>query len=196
MTLKAETVKRGEDFRRTDVLNRAADAHNRLIDHMQVGADDLRRQPRPTKDTRLFRVVNVFADYLQCRVYTAGETMGVGTTSNELYKVAKPYVLQQTVWDGETLPNYEGTLLTYAYDSNDLTGQTRDVTPSGGSAETQVVVPGYRAEQVLSGTIYAGDVIRASTNIIGWGGLAISGSTPAVWMDDNVDGRMWAEEDA
>lgn len=106
--------------------------------------------------------VNVdYGDWLECTRYDIGDTV----------KVAKPYSLQKTPFDGKTVGG-----ISYVYTNN----QCRTAT-EGASSEVQVVTPAYL---VKSGSV-AGDLIYVrwvsnGTNVVG-----------AEYVDVNADARTW-----
>lgn len=99
-----------------------------------------------------------------------------GATANNNVKIGKPYLLQQTPFDGATLDG-----LTYTYTD----GAKRNV-DDGTSNEDQVIVPSY--------TIVSGAVILAARRFMR--GPVVASDPLIEWVDLNIDGRAWAKEGA
>jgi hypothetical protein len=57
----------------------------------------------------------VYADYLECKLYNPV----AGSTSGATFAVAKPFLLQQTPFDGETITYIDGESVTYTADGTD-----------------------------------------------------------------------------
>lgn len=119
-----------------------------------------------------YRVKSVQGDYLTCRTWD-GTTEG----SDDVY-IAKPFKLRHSitsaVLDGATV-NY-----TYASLANNLDG-TRTATPTSGSAETELVVPRWLANDL----IYA---VQSNATGVSVGGNALT------MVDINADGRAWVKK--
>jgi len=112
-----------------------------------------------------FAVRSVQDDYLICQAWDGGFLSGIDV------QVAKPFLLKNSFFDGQTV---DGVSYTY------LDVNTREAT-DGTTTETQLVTPSY----FLDATIYAvKDVI---------GGVDLNGSG-IEWLDLNVDGRAWAKQ--
>lgn len=93
-------------------------------------------------------IVTIHADYMMCRPY--GVPVEAGSKYD--FPVAKPWDLRQTPFDGQTLPNKDGTLMSYAYDGAD--SQARTVTDTtDDSEEDQVIVPAYVPAQTTTETV-------------------------------------------
>lgn len=130
-----------------------------------------RRDGATAAQTKQFQVVAIYGDYVTAYPYA-----GAPDTSALTY-IAKPYQLRNSI----TLRNGR----TYSTFTNASGEQKRlNVTDS----ETQVVIPTY----------LAGDLVYATTNIIGGTDVTISapnGNTQdVIWVDDNRDGRAWAKK--
>ena len=100
-----------------------------------------------------------------------------GETAGSIIYVAKPYLLRQTPFDGETRNS-----ISYVYtDAN-----TRTASKAGESDITEVITTSYQI----------GDIIYAMSPIAG--GLAVTITIDGLpvnptWLDINVDGRVWSE---
>ena len=107
--------------------------------------------------------VNVdYGDWLECTRFGIGDTI----------RVAKPYYLQKTPFDGETIDG-----VAYAYTNN----QCRTATVSGPTVTTEVVTP----EWIVKSGSTPGDIIYVrwvsnGTNVMG-----------QEYIDINVDSRSW-----
>ena len=119
-----------------------------------------------------FSVVSVQTDYIQCAALD-------GFSGSGDYKIAMPYLLRKTPFDGKTRNSID-----YTYSSNIKRTATK-----GSDVETQVIVPSY----------VVGDTIYAAFNVIGFLDVifTINGvETLIEWLDLNIDGRAWAREAA
>ena len=115
---------------------------------------------------RQFRVKSVGNDHITCRTWD-------GTTEGDTdVKVAKPYLLRRTPFDGETR---DGITCTY---SSACERQASD----GVDTEDQVIVDSYIAD----------DIIYAIRVIVGGTDTTVS-DEDIMWLDLNVDGRYWAK---
>ena len=97
---------------------------------------------QPTKPTGLAimaKVVAINDDDLQCTFYTPNET-----ESGRTIYVAKPYLLQVTPFDGETIDYPSGQSVTYTY-TNHYTRTADD----GSDVETQVVTPEWFVGEIV-----------------------------------------------
>lgn len=144
-------------------------------------------------------VVTVHDDHLICRPMD----LDPETSSEADFAVAKPYDLRVSPFDTETIPNQDGTLLSYAYADE----QSRTVTDTtDDSTEDQVIVPAYVESQTIGMTVdgettptfYPGSVILA-VNGLSDGTRATytdaNGYEVAIeWMDVNLSGRAWTED--
>ena len=134
-------------------------------------------------------VVTVHDDYLVCRPLNI-------TVSDADFYVAKPWELRKTPFDTKTLPNKDGTLLSYAYSTTDTQARTvTDTTDS--STEDQVVVPAYVPRQTISDTTYPGTEITVqrvhlgpNVSFLGSGNMTVE----VEFEDMNRAGRAWAED--
>jgi hypothetical protein len=121
-------------------------------------------------EVRRFRVVSVETDYLYCNTWD-GVDQGDAPV-----KVALPYLLRRTPFDGKTRNG-----ITYTY-----TGDVTRLADDGSNTETQVMVPSY----------VAGDEVYAIRNVTGTSGVRDENNVPMDWLDINVDARAWAEQAA
>lgn len=144
-------------------LNGLVDGVNRLTSGVNAPT-----QPKPNgksggSPVLLLTLVTHEDDYLVCEDADANE-----------YLVAKPYELQRTPFDGQTIDG-----VTYAYAS-----ETEREADDGVDTETQFITPNYRT----GGTIYA---VRVQ------GGAGVDGPTSGeVLQYIEIDqGRAWAWDD-
>lgn len=149
--------------------NRVIEAVNRLsrgvAPPQQVFSGD--KRPVPI-GVRQFKLVSVQTDYLVCNEWD-GTTQGDGE-----YKIALPWMLRQTPFDGQTR---NGITYTYASASE----RTAD---DGSNTETQVIVPSY----------VAGDVIYGMKEIRGGTDTEDEAGDTVGWLDLNIDARAWARQ--
>lgn len=143
-------------------LNEQVDKVNRLVEHplckqvFAVGTGRIRR----------FEVSSETDDYLVCT--EAGDTSSAPT----YIRVAKPYMLQRTPFDGKTRDG-----ISYVYDSE----SERTAIDEAYEEEDQVIVPSY----------VPGDYVLAAFSPSGGTGVADA----PMWIDLNVDARAWAKVD-
>lgn len=112
-----------------------------------------------------FQVVSVGTDYLVCSRHN-GTSAEAGSV-----KVALPYLLRKTPFDGKTRNS-----IAYTYSS--VTQRT------AGGSEAQLITPSYVAD----------DIIYAISGVTGGTGVTDENSEPVTWLDLNLDGRAWAKE--
>jgi len=134
-------------------------------------------------------VVTVFDDYLTCR------PLNIEGADNDIY-VAKPWDLRKTPFDTETMPNQDGTLMSFAYSTTST--QARTVTDTtDDSTEDQVIVPAYVEKQTISEIVYLGSQITVQRVAFG-PGVSFTGSgnfdVEVEFEDMNRAGRAWAED--
>lgn len=152
-----------------------------------------RKAPRrPIASTYPIEIVTVVSDegdYLICRPYGINEDAEGNIDDSFNLKVAKPWDLRSYPFNGRTLPNKDGTLLSYAY-TGDQARTVTDTTDS--STEDQVVVPAYVEEQTIAGVRYTGSQLvirklREGTSVTATDGEVVEHE------DANHAGRAWAE---
>lgn len=138
------------------------------------------RSPAHTQ-SRLFVVREVFDDHLECS-YLIDDT-----ASDDIVLVLKPPLLQRTRFDGKTRHG-----VTYQY----VSASERDATING-KTYREVIVASYQSGD-FPGDDAGPDIIRASAFILGGTPQApgYNSGDRIAWMDDNVDGRHWAWENA
>lgn len=144
-----------------------------------------------------FRVKAVKPDYLECNEYIISLVNGnfQVTISTTLVLVARPWKLQTTRWNNQTLFTPLRNVR-FTYDLAGFPDGTRRLANSGGSSgitETQIIVPQY-APQI--GTAFHGDRIIAMENPPGGTGVKDASNIEVTWVDMNCDGRVWAEVNA
>jgi hypothetical protein len=101
--------------------------------------------------------------------------------SDTLIKLAKPWLLRRTPFDGETR---EGTLYRYETDTLRVASKADPNDPLRRIEERQLVIPRF----------VGGDVLYATKDVIGGSGVFDSEDVELEWLDDNRDGRAWAKE--
>jgi hypothetical protein len=117
------------------------------------------------------KIVSVDGDFLVCHTWD-GTTEGT-----DAIKVARPYLLRRTPFDGASRGS-----ISYVY----VDDQQRTSSKSGEDDITEYVTPNY----------LAADVIYAIVNHRGGTGVVDDGSLAVGWVDLNVDGRAWAQDDS
>jgi len=114
-----------------------------------------------------FRVQSVGNDHITCHTWD-------GTTEGTVdVKVAKPYLLRRTPFDGETRDG-----ITYTYSS-----AVEREADDGADTEDQVIVDSYIED----------DIIYAIRRISGGTDVTVS-TVDLQWLDLNIDGRYWAKK--
>ena len=106
-----------------------------------------------------------------------GRLFDGATVSTQVTKIAKPYLLRQTTYDGQ-----ERDGISYVSTRRDKRTATRGGTDPS-DAEQQIVVPAYLLD----------DLVYATAHVKGGVDVSVDGA-PLVWLDDNRDGRAWAAE--
>lgn len=131
--------------------------------------------PMNTQLTRQFKIIDmpemqvVYDNYLKVHTWDGSED----TEGEAMVHVARPWLLRANP------EPYERHGITYT----DVSPQER-LAHRAAQTEEQVVTPRY----------YPGDIIYASTGIAGGLDGAWGPNLPFTWLDDNRDGRAWAEK--
>lgn len=120
----------------------------------------------------LFRVDEVKDDTLECRRIDPK----YGTLGVHVFEIARPYTLQRTPFDGQTIAYPGNESISYAYTSSRQRTAVRGV-----DTEIQVITPDY----------FVGDQVLA---ILVTTDLRDSEGTLITWMDLNTAARAWALE--
>ncbi len=153
-----------------------------------------RRRGRRSRGGVKFRwctVVTVHDDHLDCRPVDGPYP----ESSFADFTVAKPSELRKTLTDGLTIPNQEGVLIEDTYPQHVSTSRTAS---DDEGDEEQVIVPAYVPAQTTDdGVFHPGSLILAisvADTRVTYAGA--NGQTIAVtWLDMNINGRAWAEND-
>jgi hypothetical protein len=127
---------------------------------------------------QLFRVFEIEKDYISCYVADSNGT------SESIVHVAMPYILQQTHYEDRTTDRRD---ISYEYITalaDDPNAVRRTATNADDDEEAQIIVPAYEVDDIIIG--FTG--IRGGTNI------SDDNDDPVIWMDLNIDGRMWAKD--
>ena len=127
------------------------------------------RGPGAAQGVRFAKIVEVKADFLVCEFWTPP----TDTSSGEVF-VAKPWMLRQDPFDGETIIYDNGDEISYVYSD-----QRTRVATFGSLTETQVMTPDY----------YRGEPIRINP---GTTSVSTENGELAIWEDANTCGRFWA----
>jgi len=115
-----------------------------------------------------------------------------GTTTpsagSEDFNVAKNWKLRKTPFDGKTI----GTI-SYTYATSGFAGLSATLRTAvrAGITEAQAIVPPYVF--FIPNTAYIGDIIYADENPEGGTGVLDENGVEVTWLDQNRDGRAWAE---
>jgi hypothetical protein len=128
----------------------------------------------------MFQIIADRHDYLLCNPYD--EIIGANT--DIVVKVAKPWELQTTPFNGEDAVWDDRDGWTHIYSSPSL----RIRRAQDGFAEGQKVDPKYLPAQVDYDA--PGDIIHATANIEGGTGV-FADENALVWLDDNRGARRW-----
>jgi len=122
-----------------------------------------------------YRITAIFDDYLEARTWN-------GTSQGSAVKIAKPWRLRKTGWDGVTVTyDFNGTSvpLRYAYSSVRPGYRTATHTTLL-TVENQAIIPVYSLNDILYATEPTG------------GTLVTVAAVALTWLDLNVDARAWA----
>jgi hypothetical protein len=140
---------------------------------------------QPTSDTlQKFVVLNVYDDYLLCKVIEYGvnptthwwtpyayEEISAEPSYKYIY-LAKPDEIRRSFWDGKTM-NVNGEMVTYAH-------VNEGVRTANGITET------------LTQPYYPGCVV---SGVKGFTGVSENTNKPVFWTDANTAGRHWHRSD-
>lgn len=131
-------------------------------------------QPVPISSDwiRWAQIVSIDEDYLVCNFYNIAD----GTTGGSI-NVAKPYLLQQTPFDGATITYLNGNQVTYTKDPS-APSYKREHNLIGVDSADYEITPNY----------YIGELVRV---IYGPTNVSVSGSR--VYWEEMGYGRYWAE---
>lgn len=187
---------RGQPAPGADLLNQLTQAIIRQIrpgmntqvnyynDRVVINSDQPNRQQPPTSAYYVqFVVLEELDDYLLCAFFSPPVNQNgvipqiysseLGQGQLALTYVAKPYLLQRTPWDNQTV-TIQGNTTTFTYTG---LGQRNAVTPTG------------TISQMISLPYFPGDIVTA---VLGFSGYKDPNGSPVPWMDVNEGGRTWA----
>lgn len=136
-----------------------------------AGASQVFDPQRRILQTKQFKVVSLDTDVIICNTFD-----GVQQGTDDI-KVAMPFLLRKTPFDG-----FSRDGISYVYKTFNSRTASR-----GSDEEEQVIVDSY----------FLGDVIYATRGIFGGTAVYLDAPTntiPIVWLDDNRDGRYWAQD--
>lgn len=128
--------------------------------------------PQSSDFIRWAQIVSVSEDYLLCNFYNIAD----GTTAGSV-NVAKPYLLQQTPFDGAAVTYINGNEITYTKDAVAPTYK-REHSLTGGDAANYEITPNYFVGELVR-------IINGPTNV------EVSGAR-LMWEEMGY-GRYWAE---
>lgn len=147
-----------------------------------LGGAALPRQVTPKGSIfqmKMFKVVELDTDVIICNTFD-----GVEQGTDDI-KVALPFLLRKTPFDSATRTDPPRADISYVYSDNNL----RKATNIDDEEEDQIIVASYEKD----------DIIFASKGIFGNTGLyadAPTNEVPIIWLDENKDGRFWAQDDS
>ena len=160
-------------------LNRQVEATNYLLGGAALPSQVRRGgRGRAGMQIQLFEVIELGLDHVKCYSLDGA----ANTTSDIVTRVALPYLLRKSLFDGETRNG-----ITYEYDETDIYTK-RVATDSESNTETQVIVPSY----VEFDLIFAASSVAGGT--YAWYEDDNGVDQPITWLDLNLDGRAWAKE--
>lgn len=131
--------------------------------------DDFWLVDKPAAVVAQFRFITLSREYLIGRFFD-GDTVGT-----EDIKIAKPYKLRTSTYDGRT---WGGIRYDHVFNYKRSARNTET-----GETETQIIVEPYRHNDLIYATAY----VKGGVDVI-------SSGTSLLWLDDNRDGRAWAAE--
>lgn len=159
------------------------DSHNvRLLESTHGTTLEVQAGGGSGANIRQFRVKTIQNDFYTCREWN-GKAEGTEDIS-----VARPFEHRVSNFNGQSIAySSDGDVFTATYSYASPTKRTKTVS---GTAETQVLVPYFKADFHL---IYAVNVSAALT--AGPSNTAITDpdGDPITLLDLNVDGRAWAK---
>tara|TARA_Y100000593_G_scaffold94310_2_gene192824 strand:+ start:295 stop:903 length:609 start_codon:yes stop_codon:yes gene_type:complete len=142
--------------------------------------------PKPEQDrTPLFIIVEEFDDYLECTGYDPwAKIIYSEEPGGALAKVAKPFSLQKTPWDGQVV-EYKDVTVGYTYDAQ-VKGKRLATDQGGGGnlAEIQYITPDYIVGEVLM-------IARARIQALDHTGVFDLDENAILYVDI-TPGRQWA----
>lgn len=171
--------------RRVSIWNRFEPTTFRPANEIVNAFNAVKQTPGPTRQVLpggtasmltacQFQLTAMAGDYFEAKVYD-------GTTqTGSAIKIAKPFQLRRTPFDGETITELG---ISYVYNSDTTRTATLDE-----EDEEQLVIPKY---------LVGFSVIFAIKPIVGGTGVTwdnMGQDVPVEWLDLNVDARAWARE--
>lgn len=177
-TMKLRNWRRGDALSAAH-LDEAVVALQRLHGSVDGPQQVYGKQNVESVTVQMFKVREIGSDWVICETHR-GRYDAAG--DDDYVRVAKPYLLRQTPFDGTDANGTAKTRNGLTFEYSD--GSTRTVTDSDGYTEEQVIVPGY----------VEGDIIYAARGMLGGTGVlwTVNGEDYRVeWVDLNVDGRSW-----
>lgn len=148
------------------------------VESLRVGNDVVLRNSRelqiPVGARIRAKVVSINDDYLTCSIYNAAQDSDGSNIS-----VAKPYLLQQTPFDGLNTTYLDGQEVGYSYSTANSYTRTATDQDTTTITETQFITPNY----------FVGEVLwceRSNT------GLTDDNSAAIYFEDVNTGARAWA----
>lgn len=139
-----------------------------------------------------YRVLEERDDYLICTGFDPNaknplsEVTPSAFRSGHFLKIAKPWELQRTLWDGQTV---EIGGVEYTYEYSDSEKGVRTATDEDGNEEEQRIDSPYLLEGYE--TFITAAEIRKSAAVDGMDNVTDDDGTRLRWMDLNVAGRHW-----
>ena len=160
---------------------------------------NIQRQGLAQTETYLcqFVILEEMEDTFRCAIWFPPTDPGTNTFTFQIYdatleqdaltqiEVAKPYDLQQSPWDGQTV-EINGVPVTYHY--TDI-GQRNAVSNEGKSDE-------FTEAESITAPYFPGDVITAVRLVSGYTDQGMAFGLPVCWIDSNTAGRKWQSDAA
>ena len=151
---------------------------NSLTDHTAIGVvRKSRAVGEAGKPSKQFALKHVRGDYLMCLPHSGGVIPVANIDDPSLVKIAKPWKLRASTWDGETIEGWAFEVVTTMIHEGIRLHSTR---VSDGRKEIDQVVPHY----LVNDLIYA-DQPDGGTAAVDM----YNDDAPLIWCDQNRDGR-------
>lgn len=160
---------------------------NEVIDRVNKGVPPpgpvrRRKQTARTSGTGMFQVVSEGDNHIECHPYSE-ET---GADTSETVRIAKPWFLRRTPFDGDDATWDDRGGWTHSY----TTPSRRVRVDTDGFTQGQKVDPAYLGKN--EALVVPGDLIFATANVDGGTGVSVN-AEPLLYLDDNRDARRWVD---
>jgi hypothetical protein len=194
-----QNVKRGQPLTAKRLTNIGKDAqrniqtnganNRRFHDGVTVDYPQLKGNAPAGLVVRWAKVVDVFNDCLSCAFIQTVTPLNVqtitidGTAISDPFYVAKPWALQVSPFDGNTITYIDGEQITYTKDATDPEFKRNH--SDGVDNADFIITPNYYIGEWLT-------IARLPSPVVLPGG---SSYTVLDWIDMNNAGRYWAREE-